>query len=118
VFRACRDHRQAAGFIFVALLMAMFLLGGFFVDHTSRRWVFSISLPLGVVALAVVAAVLHTLGVCTGHRIDYLSALVISPAITCVVLVTSPAAPPTRDCSKPVDTDSASVCQVIKFSTC
>jgi EmrB/QacA subfamily drug resistance transporter len=65
------------------------LLGGLFVDHLSWRWVFYINLPIGVVALAVVAAVLHIPAKRTEHRIDYLGTGVIAAMATCFVLVTS-----------------------------
>jgi EmrB/QacA subfamily drug resistance transporter len=65
------------------------LLGGFFVDHLTWRWIFYINLPTGVVALAVLAAALPARPSSRRHTIDYLGAALLSFALTAVILVTS-----------------------------
>ncbi|MGY4739525.1 MDR family MFS transporter [Streptomyces sp. ATMOS53] len=65
------------------------LLGGLFTEHLSWRWVFYVNLPVGVVALAVIAAVLHIPLKATKHVIDYLGTLLIASVATCLVLVAS-----------------------------
>jgi EmrB/QacA subfamily drug resistance transporter len=65
------------------------LLGGVFTEQLSWRWVFYINLPIGLIALVVIAAVLHIPVRRTAHRIDYLGMAAIAAAATCLVLVTS-----------------------------
>ncbi|MEV8586541.1 MFS transporter [Streptomyces sp. NPDC051180] len=65
------------------------LLGGLFTQHLSWRWVFYVNLPIGVVALFVIAAVLHIPARSTRHTIDYLGTLLIASVATCLVLVAS-----------------------------
>jgi EmrB/QacA subfamily drug resistance transporter len=65
------------------------LLGGFFVDNLSWRWVFYVNLPVGAIAVAIVALRLHLHVVHQRHRIDYLGAGLLAGAVTSLILVTT-----------------------------
>ncbi|MGV9563027.1 DHA2 family efflux MFS transporter permease subunit [Streptomyces sp. NPDC003480] len=65
------------------------LLGGLFTQHLSWRWVFYVNLPVGIVALVVIAAVLRMPRKPERHVIDYPGTFLIAAVATCLVLIAS-----------------------------
>ena len=87
-----RERGRYMGFIgsvFAVSSVAGPLLGGFFVDNLSWRWVFYVNLPVGILALIVVATRLHLPRHTARKPVDWAGFATLTAAVACLILMTS-----------------------------
>ncbi len=87
-----RERGRYVGFItsvFTVCSVIGPLLGGFFVDHLTWRWIFLVNVPLGAIAMAVSHRALRLPFVRQQRAVDYVGATLVVGAVTALVLMLS-----------------------------
>ncbi len=77
------------GSVFAVASVAGPLLGGFFVDNLSWRWVFYVNMPVGALAIVIVATRLHLHTPHRSHRVDYFGAALLSGGVGALITLTT-----------------------------
>jgi EmrB/QacA subfamily drug resistance transporter len=77
------------GSVFGVSAVAGPLIGGFFTDHLTWRWVFYINIPVGIAALIITSVILRLPFHKLSHHVDYLGAALMVSGISALLLLTS-----------------------------
>lgn len=88
---APRDRGRYQGYmgaVFATSSVAGPILGGFFSDHLTWRWIFFVNLPLGAITLLVVSLVMNIPTTRQHHRVDYRGAMLLVISVTSLLLIT------------------------------
>ncbi len=77
------------GAVFGVSSVAGPLLGGFLTTNISWRWIFYVNLPVGVLALVVLAATLPSMSERRSHAIDYAGTALLAVGLSAIILLTT-----------------------------